>query len=59
MTKHEATLFAKDMYQAFNTMDRNSWREHVRNEARKKGEDEGWALTAEMWLEQMFTMYRK
>jgi hypothetical protein len=59
MTKQEATLFAKDMYQAFNTMDRNSWRSHVRNEAQKKGEDEGWVLTATMWLEQMFSMYRK
>jgi hypothetical protein len=59
MTKQEATLFAKDMFQAFNTMDRNSWREHVRNEARKKGEDEAWVYAATTWLEQMFTIYRR
>ena len=46
MTKQEAILFARDMYQVFNTMERNSWREHARNEARKKGEDEGWVYAA-------------
>jgi hypothetical protein len=59
MTKQEATLFAKDMYQSFNTMERNSWRENARNEGRKRGEDEGWVFAATTWLEQMFSMYRK
>ena len=59
MTKQEAILFAKDMYQVFNTMERNSWREHARNEARKKGEDEAWVYAATTWLEQMFTIYRR
>ena len=59
MTRQEATIFARDMYQSFNTMERNSWRENVRNEARKKGEDEGWVFAATAWLEQMFSIYRK
>ena len=54
MTRPESVNFARVMYPLFKTMKREEWRDHVRNEARNRGENEHWIAGAVAWLEDAF-----
>ena len=55
MTRQQTVEFARGMYPIFKTMKREEWRDHLRNEARSRGESEQWITRALAWMEAAFT----